>query len=122
MAIYKGFSSINKRGKYHLTDFALVRQDLYNHLYTKKGERIMNPNFGCIIWNLLYEPLTDQVKDAIVENLKEIVALDPRISADSIIVSEYEHGIMVQLEIRYLQTNEVARMQVEFDQQKTPTF
>jgi len=82
----------------------------------------MNPNFGCIIWNLLYEPLTDQVKDAIVENLKEIVALDPRISADSIIVSEYEHGIMVQLEIRYLQTNEVARMQVEFDQQKTPTF
>ena len=56
MVIYKGFSSLTSAKKYHLTDFELVKQDLYNHLHIKPGEKLMNPDYGCIVWSLLFEP------------------------------------------------------------------
>ena len=68
MAIrYKGFSTIDQTKKFRLTDFELVKQDLLNHFSIRKGEKLMNPNFGSIIWNMLFEPLTADVKSTIVE-------------------------------------------------------
>ena len=119
MAMYNGFSSINKRKKYRLTDFDLVIQDLYNHLYTRPGERVMNPNFGCIIWGLLFEPLNAATKNLITQNLTEIINAEPRVSTTSIFVSEYEHGLMVQIELLYLQTNQTQTMKVAFDRKST---
>ena len=52
MAItYKGFSTNNRSKKFRVTDFELVKQDLINHFNIRKGEKLMNPNFGTIIWN-----------------------------------------------------------------------
>ena len=117
MATYKGFSSISKLNRFRLTDFDLIKQDLYNHLYTKPGERLMNPKFGCIIWNLLYEPLDDIVRKTMTDSLISIIAAEPRVIADSIILTSYENGIMVQIELRYKETNETYNMLVSFDQQ-----
>jgi len=51
--IFKGFSTVNKvKAPYTLTDMALVKQDLLNEFNTRKGERVMRPNFGSIIWDL----------------------------------------------------------------------
>jgi len=50
---YKGFSSVNASNFGNkLFDFDLIKQDILNHFNTKKGERLMNPNFGSIIWDL----------------------------------------------------------------------
>jgi len=115
MPLYKGFSTYNRRKKFRLTDFELAKQDLFNHLNIRKGEKLMNPNFGTIIWNMLFEPMTTEVKSAIADDIQSIVSYDPRLAVESIIISEYEHGIQISIDLRFVETNQVDTMQVTFD-------
>lgn len=115
MATYIGFSTINKSKKFKVNDFELVKADLYNHLNIRKGEKLMDPNFGTIIWNLLFEPLTTEVKKAMMDDIGEILAYDPRLSADSITISEYEHGIQILMDLRYIPTNQTEQLKMSFD-------
>jgi phage baseplate assembly protein W len=41
-----------------------VRSNFKNLILTKKGERVGQPTFGCDVWNLLFEPLTDEILEA----------------------------------------------------------
>lgn len=48
------------------------KDNLINLIMTKKGERLMQPNFGCDIWNILFTPIVDgdinfEVERAITE-------------------------------------------------------
>ena len=52
-ATYKGFSTVAGVKSNQLYDLDIIKQDLINHFYTRKGERVMNPDFGSIIWDLL---------------------------------------------------------------------
>lgn len=113
--MYRGFSTINRRKKFRLTDFELVKQDLVNHFKISKGEKLMRPNFGTIIWNVLHEPFTEDLKSVIVNDITSVAAYDPRISIDNVIVTEFERGIQVELELRYLQTNQTDLMNLRFD-------
>jgi phage baseplate assembly protein W len=54
--------SVNIFKKFRVTDAELVKQNLYNHFNVRKGEKLMQPNFGTIIWNMLFEPLTEETK------------------------------------------------------------
>ena len=118
MAIfYKGFSTIGRNKKFRLTDFDLIKQDLLNHFQIRKGEKLMNPNFGTIIWNVLYDPFTLELKSAIIADIKAIAAYDPRVSIDNVIVTEYEYGIQIELELRYLQTDQTNLMNLQFNNQ-----
>ena len=118
MAIfYKGFSTVGRNKKFRLTDFELVKQDLINHFYIRKGEKLMRPDFGTVIWNVLNEPLTDDLKSVIVSDIESIVSYDPRLSVDNVIVTEYETGIQIELELRYIQTNQSSLLNLQFDNQ-----
>jgi phage baseplate assembly protein W len=116
MAImYKGFSTIGQNKKFRLTDFDLVKRDVLNHFYIRKGEKLMNPKFGTVIWNLLHEPFTDDLKSVIQADIKSIATYDPRVSFDNIIVTEFDQGIQILLELRYLQTNQSSLMNLQFN-------
>lgn len=115
MTTYSGFSTFNRTRKFKVTDFALIKQDLINHFYIRKGEKLMNPNFGCIIWNLLFDPFTTSVKDTIINDIKTIVNYDPRLSVDELSVTEYQYGIQIILTLRYVITNQLAVMTLNFD-------
>ena len=116
MAImYKGFSTIGQNTKFRLTDFDLVKRDVLNHFYIRKGEKLMNPKFGTVIWNLLHEPFTDDLKSVIQADIKSIATYDPRVSFDNIIVTEFDQGIQILLELRYLQTNQSSLMNLQFN-------
>ena len=54
----------------------------------------MRPDFGSIIWDALFEPMTEDLRDAIVDDVVEIVNYDPRIVADKVLVDEYQNGIL----------------------------
>jgi phage baseplate assembly protein W len=41
------------------TTLAQAKDNLTNLILTKKGERLMQPDFGCDIWKVLFEPLVD---------------------------------------------------------------
>jgi hypothetical protein len=115
--MYKGFSTVGRNKKYRLTDFELVKQDLINHFYIRKGEKLMNPNFGTIIWNVLHEPMTDDLKSVITSDIKAIAQYDPRISMDNVVITEYERGIQIELQLRYVQTNQTNLLNLKFDNQ-----
>ena len=116
--MYKGFSTVNTTTEnFMLYDFELIKQDLINHFYTRQGERLMNPQFGTIIWDLLFEPLTEQIKDLILQNVNEIVNYDPRVQASEVIVTAYEQGIQIQYTLKYIPYNIQQRLQLRFDQE-----
>jgi len=115
MTTYSGFSTYRRVRKYRVTDFDLVKQDLYNHFHIRKGQKLMNPNFGTIIWDLLYEPFTESVREAIEKDIRTIVAYDPRIEAEKITITEFVNGIMVELDIIYRLTNESSALTLKFE-------
>lgn len=115
--MYKGFSTVNSNTEnFSLYDFELIQQDILNHFYTRQGERLMNPNFGTVIWDILFEPLTDELKHLITSNVSTILNSDPRVSASQIIVTSYESGIQLECVLTYLPYNISQAMQLKFDQ------
>jgi phage baseplate assembly protein W len=116
---FKGFSSRADQHNYKLYDFALIKQDLINRLSVRKGERVENPDFGTIIYDVLFEPLTEGVKQAIAEDVTANLNADPRLQAEEIIVSEFEQGISVQATIRFVPYNVVEKLTFSFDENST---
>ena len=121
MSIYRGFSTVANNKKFRLTDFELARQDLLNHFQIRKGEKISQPTFGTIIWDVLFEPMTDQVKAAISADVMTIVKYDPRLKMNTINIIEYEHGIQIELDLTYIPTNQSETMRMTFDQATSQT-
>lgn len=104
--IYKGFSTLVNRKKYTLTDYALARQDLINYFSIKQGQKLMQPKFGTIIWNQLFEPLNDTTRDIITNDIKRIAAYDPRLTVNTVTVTEEQNGIQIQISLTYVPTNQ----------------
>lgn len=119
MSVYRGFSTINElsQKKFRLVDFDLIKQDIMNSLYTKKGSRLMLPNEGCIVWDLMFEPLTNSIKEEIIENLTEIVNSDPRVRLQDInlISDEDANSLTCELKLLYVPGNQLETMIVRFD-------
>ena len=112
---YRGFSTIDQIKKFRLTDVELVKRDLINHFSIKKGQKLMNPNFGSIIWNMLYEPMTADVKGTIVEDIKRIIGYDPRLQVDGVLVNELDYGLQIQIDLTFLPGNHADKLTLEFN-------
>ena len=115
--IYKGFSTLAPSRNFRLTDFDLIKQDIINHFNIRKGEKLMRPNFGTIIWNVLHEPFTEDLKSVIAQDVKAIASYDPRVSFDNIVITEYDQGIQIELQLRYVSTNQTNLMLMNFNSQ-----
>jgi phage baseplate assembly protein W len=115
--VYRGFSSVAGVKSNQLYDVDLVKQDLINHFYTRKGERVMDPEFGSIIWDLLYEPIDESTKEDLVEDCKSIIASDPRVQLIDLILDDVGNGIRVDIQINVLPYNQQASMQVNFERE-----
>ena len=114
--VYKGVSTVNSDNTSPvLYDLAIIKQDLLNHFYIRRGEKLSDPEFGCVLWELLFEPLTEQVRADIIENVNLIIDSEPRVNADKILIDEYEHGIALYCELTYLPYNISETMRINFD-------
>lgn len=118
MIRYKGFSTIDQTKKFRLTDLELIKRDLLNHFAIRKGEKLMNSEFGSIIWNILFEPLTADVKALVVEDIQRVISSDPRIRVDNVLVDQLDMGLQVQVELTVLPDNysDVINLQFNRDQ------
>jgi phage baseplate assembly protein W len=114
--IYKGFSSNNPNAvNSMLYDADLIKQDIYNHFMTAKGERIMLPNFGSIIWDYLYEPLDTETKSVIEADARDVIGQDPRVQLLKLDVVGFEHGIVLNVRLNILPQNRLAEMNIQFN-------
>ena len=113
---FKGFSSKADKRNFKVYDFECVKQDLINRLSIRKGERVENPEFGTIIYDCLFEPFTEALKDQILEDITANLNADPRIATEEIIVSEKDHGIAIQATIKYIPLDITEKLQFKFDE------
>lgn len=115
---YKGFSTVNAANiGNRLYDFDLIKQDIVNHFNTRKGSRLMMPEFGSIIWDLIMEPLTDEVRDLLTADITTICNYDPRVRPIQIDLTEYPTGYVLELTLLLVGTDVSANMKLAFDQE-----
>lgn len=113
---YKGFSTIDETStSVKLYDYELIKQDLLNHFNTRRGERLMNPTYGTIIWDLLFEPLTPAVKQQIADDVNRILASEPRVIPTSVSITQGDYGFRIELTLSYVGTDISDNMIVSFD-------
>lgn len=114
---YVGFSTQNPLNTTHkLYDLDLIKQDILNQFNTKRGERVMNPTFGSIIWDLLHEPLTPDVKEALNNDIETICTSDPRVTPTQIKLTEYPTGFIIEITLVLNGTDQSSSMKLSFDQ------
>ena len=115
--LFKGFSSIDiiNPNNAELVDIELIKRDLLNHFETIKGERVMRPDFGSIIWDMLFEPFDDLVREAVISDAQNIIAQETRVELNSLDVFEFEQGLRLDIEVIFLPFNVLGTFEVEFD-------
>ena len=113
---FKGFSSKADQRNFKVYDFECVKQDLINRLSVRKGERVENPEFGTIIYDCLFEPFTDDLKEQIIDDVTDNLNADARINTEEILVTEKDHGIAIQATIKYVPLNITEKLQFSFDE------
>jgi phage baseplate assembly protein W len=115
-ALFRGFSTFNAGPKNNeLIDLELVKRDILNQFYTRRGERVMMPNFGSIIWDLMFEPLDETNKETIKNDAITIVTSEPRVEMSDVKIIEFEHGIRLEIEVFYKPYNAYGTLEIEFD-------
>ena len=113
---FKGFSSRADKRNFKLYDFEVAKQDMINRLSVRKGERVENPEFGTIIYDAIFEPFTEELKDALVADITANLNADPRISTNEILVNEADKGIAIQATITYVPLNITEKLRFNFDE------
>ena len=119
-----GFSTIGNLSLPKIMhDRDLAQQDLKNEIFTRKGERVMNPKFGCVAWDLLFDPMTEFTKEELQKDLSRIVEKDPRWSDEGIKVRDMqEQGIEAEISLIYIPTTEPVTLNIKFDANSTVEF
>jgi phage baseplate assembly protein W len=113
-----GFSTFGKqRPPFTLENLELAKQDMLYSFHTRRGERVMRPDFGSIIFDLLFEPFDDDTKQAVVEDAQRLIDQDPRFELVSIDVRELEHTLRLDIVLRYIPLDVVDSLAIEYDRQ-----
>ena len=100
--------SSNSNGVFstNYTTLAQAKDNLKNLILTKKGERLMNPDFGCDVWLVLFE----QMDGATIESRIETSIVDavdtwlPYLSLTSIVFDYDDNDIdtnRISLDIQF---------------------
>lgn len=107
--LYKGYSTHEHAltRTFSVTDVELVKLDILNHIFTRKGERVMMPRFGTRIPDLLFEPLDPITLDIIEEDLRAVISFDPRVELLELrIVPDYDmSSVTASARLLYIELN-----------------
>jgi phage baseplate assembly protein W len=113
---YKGFSTADStRLSSKIYDFDLIQQDIINIFQTRRGERVMDPGFGTMIWEMIYEPFTNDVKQRISDDITNILNYDPRVAPTRVNISEAEYGLLLEATLYYKQLDLTQDMKLGFN-------
>jgi phage baseplate assembly protein W len=106
-ALYKGFSSyeFERVKEFAISDVELVKLDLLNHIYTRRGSRVMMPTFGTVIPELVFEPLDAITTEILEDELRKVFDFDPRVEIVrfELLVNEDANRVDVQVELFYVE-------------------
>jgi len=111
MTLYKGFSlqNYNTTGSFSVTDLALVKRDILSHIWTRKGERVMMPDFGTTLMDIVFEPLDHTTVNTVREELRAVIEQDPRVELLELDVQPLHssNSIIAIINLLYIELNTV---------------
>ena len=90
----------------NFTTINQAKSNLQNLILTRKGERLMQPEFGCDIWKIIFEPIVEGDIESKIENsiLDAVNTWLPYLNIDTILFDYDENDIdtnKIQLEIQF---------------------
>ena len=79
----------------NFTTLTQAKDNLKNLILTRKGERLMQPEFGCDIWRILFEPIVDGLIEQKIESsiIEAVEMWLPYLNIDEIIFDYDENDI-----------------------------
>jgi len=120
MAKFKGFSTIGRaKAPYTISDGELIKRDLLNQFYTRLGERVMRPNFGSIIWDLLMDPSTPDLDRKIQKDIEKIIKSEPRAELIDVKLYILDHTIRAEIDLRILPVGDPEKLYIEYKREIT---
>lgn len=100
---FVGFNTINQSSPpYSLTNIDIVKRDILNQFATPLGSRVMLPNFGTRIFEMLFDPFDEFTKNAIIEDAVRVVQSDPRVSLQQINVFQQDQTLNVIMMLNFI--------------------
>lgn len=96
--IYKGvsFQNFSKNKSIKLYDVDLIKKDLMNNIFTRKGERVNMFTYGTRIPDIVFEALDDDTLDVIREDLTGVIDGEPRVVlVDMRIVPLHDRNVVI---------------------------
>lgn len=113
--LFKGFSTADKiRAPYTLVNESLVKQDLMNQFYTRKGERVMRPEYGTIIYDLLMEPNIPEIEEIVKEDIEKIIDSDPRVKLSDINILVGDHSIRAEVKVDFVMLDSTETLYLDY--------
>jgi phage baseplate assembly protein W len=83
-------------------DINSVRNGLRNILTWRRGERIILPEFGNVLYLYLYEPMTAEVLNDIQREVRDMITRwEPRVRIESINIVPFPDQNEIQIQIAY---------------------
>jgi len=123
MTTFIGFNTINQVKKYTLTGFELIKQDLLNAFNIRQGELPGRPAYGTVMWTFLFENQLENLVQAIRAEIQRVAGQDPRIAINDIEVYPQNNGILVQVNLQVVPSQNAERLAIFFDQlQRNATY
>lgn len=102
--LYHGlsFRNFSKNKSIKLYDVDLIKKDLLNHIFTRRGERVKMFTYGTRIPDLVFEQLDDIALTVITEDLNAVVSSEPRVNlVDLRIVPLYDRNVIIASLVLY---------------------
>ena len=119
MARFRGFSTINKYKKYTLTDYELIKRDLLNALNIREGELPGRPEFGTRLWNFIFETNNQDTVRNITKEVERVAGYDPRVEINDVIVTQEQHGIVLELIVTIRPNKNPEALFIKFDEESS---
>lgn len=95
--------SVTPRGELALvTGTDDIEQAILLILETMPGERVMRPNFGCRVWEMVFAPNTAETRALIAYYVQQALAFwEPRIEVEEVNATPNNDAGMVEVTVRY---------------------
>ncbi len=95
---------VDHTGAVRLTDGAAdLDRSMAVVLATAPGERVMRPQFGCRIWDLLFEPVTPNLLGLMAQAVRDALAQwEPRVTIEEVNpVPDKNDGALIVIDVTY---------------------
>jgi phage baseplate assembly protein W len=86
-----------------VTGHDAIERSITMILSTAPGERVMRPDFGCAVWNLLFDPVNDNTLGLMAQSVRQALGQwEPRIDVQSVsAMPDADDHSLVLIEIDY---------------------